>query len=285
MAIALITGANSGIGLATAKGLASMGFNLLLIVRSTQKGEATKKEILSHFPNIKIEFEIADLADIKSVIKASEKIKARYLKIDRIINNAGYSPDKIEYTNEGYEKSFIANHLGHFALTTHLLPLIETSEDGRIINISSSAYTFGSAERMFKEFSKDLNTMKAYGDGKLANILFTKALIGKLNNKSVLVFSLHPGVVNSGFGSNFSGINKFMATLMKPFMITPEKGAETSLFLATTPKKELENHNGSYFNKSKVVTIKHKDLSEEVVETIWKKSIAAIDKISNVWKM
>jgi retinol dehydrogenase 12 len=278
--VALITGANSGVGLATAKGLAKAGFDLILLVRSKQKAEATQNEILQEFPNTKIDYEIADLEDVKSVIKATENIKHRYTKIDRIINNAGYSPDSIEFTHGGYEKSFVANHLGHFALTTNLLGLLEASGEGRVINVSSGAYAFGKTDRMFTKNNQELNTMKAYGDGKLANILFTKGLTKKISGKPILAFSLHPGVVNSNFGANFTGFSKFFTSLMRPFMITPEKGAMTSLFLATTELENVKNHSGEYFDKSKVKATKSKKITPENIELIWHKSVEAVEGIN-----
>ncbi len=280
MKVALITGANSGVGLATAKGLAAEGFSLLLVVRSVLKAEVTQKEILEQFPDVKIDYEIADLEDINAVIKAAEKIKIRYSKIDCIINNAGYSPNTIEYSKEGYEKSFLANYLGHFALTMNLLSLVEASGEGRIINVSSGAYAFGKASRMFVKNNKDLSPFKAYGDGKLANILFTKGLAKKISGLPILTFSLHPGVVNSGFGSNFTGFSKVFTKLMRPFMISPEKGAATSLFLATAPTSELQSKNGDYFDKCKVKAIKHNDITAENIDLFWQKSLTAIKDIT-----
>ncbi len=277
--VALITGANSGVGLATAKGLAKAGFDLILLVRSKQKAETTQNEILQEFPNTKIDYEIADLEDVKSVIKATENIKNRYTKIDRIINNAGYSPDAIEFTHEGYEKSFVANHLGHFALTTNLLGLLEASGEGRVINVSSGGYAFGKVSRMFVKNNPDLGGLGAYCDGKLANVLFTKGLTKRMFGKNVLAFSLHPGVVNSNFGANFTGFSKWFTKLGKIFMITPEKGAMTSLFLATASTNELQDKNGEYFDKIKVKATKHKDIKDENIELIWQKSLEAVAEI------
>jgi retinol dehydrogenase 12 len=278
--VALITGANSGIGLATAKGLAAVDFDLILLVRSKQKAESAKNEILQAFPNAKIDFEIADLEDIRSVINATENIKKRYTKIDRIINNAGYSPDAIEYTKDGYEKSFVANHLGHFALTNGLINLVEASGEGRVINVSSGAYAFGKFDRMFTKNNPDLSTMKAYGDGKLANILFTKGLCKRMEGKSVTSYSLHPGVVNSNFGANFTGFSKFITNLFRFLMITPEKGAKTSLFLATTDLGNIKNNSGEYFDKSQVKATKHKDITEENIERFWQKSSDVVNGVT-----
>lgn len=274
--IALITGANSGIGLATAKGLAAKGFDLLLLVRSISKGETAKQEILKQYPSAKIDLEVADLENIQSVIQAARNIKKRYTAIDRIINNAGYSPHVIAFTAEGFEKSFVANHLGHFALTTHLLELLEASPDARVISVSSGAHVFGKADRMLTKNNASLSTMKAYGDGKLANILFTMGLSKRMVGKPVSAFSLHPGVVNSGFGANFTGFNKLFMKLTKPFMITPEKGAMTSLYLATAPRAELQNSSGAYFQQGKVKPTKHKDITAENIEILWQKSLNAV---------
>ncbi|MGL4631938.1 MAG: SDR family NAD(P)-dependent oxidoreductase [Leadbetterella sp.] len=277
--IALLTGANSGVGLATVKGLAKEGFDLILLVRSIEKAEATQNEILRLFPTTKVDYEIADLEDVKSVVSAAENIKMRYSQIDRIINNAGYSPDRIEFTKEGFEKSFVANHLGHFALTTHLLDLLEASGEGRIINVSSGGYAFGKASRMFTKNNGDLSGFGAYADGKLANVLFTKGLTQKLAGKPISAFSLHPGVVSTNFGANFTGFSKVFVTLGKPFMITPEKGASTSLYLATTEIQNIQAQNGEYFDKSKVKSTKHKDITSDNIEMIWQKSADAVKEI------
>jgi retinol dehydrogenase 12 len=277
--IALITGANSGVGLATAKGLASSGFDLILLVRSIQKAESTKEVILKSFPSTKIDYEIADLEDIDSVIKASGNIKNRYAKIDRLINNAGYSPDVIEFTKEGYEKSFIANHLGHFVLTINLLDLLEASGEGRVINVSSAAHALGKVSRMFLKNNKSTNILKAYGDGKLANVLFTKGLAKRLSGKPVLAFCLHPGVVGTNFGGNFTGISGLLVKLAHPFMISSEKGAMTSLFLATTPFENIKRDNGKYFDKSKVKSTMNNDITNDNIEWFWQKSLEVVEEM------
>ena len=274
--IALITGANSGVGLATAKGLASAGFDLILLVRSEAKAKATQEAILQRFPHTKIDHEIADLEDIDSVKLAVEHIKKRYTKIDRMINNAGYSPDKIAFTKDGYEKSFVANHLGHFALTINLLDLIEASGEGRIINVSSAAHGLGKVSRFLIKNDKNLTAFKAYGDGKLANILFTKGLAKRLVGKPVLAFSLHPGVVGTNFGGNFTGFSSFLVKLAKPFMISSEEGAETSIFLATTSFENIKRDSGKYFAKCKVKSTSNNDITTDNADWLWEKSLVIV---------
>ncbi len=176
MQTVLITGANSGIGLATAKALALQQYQLILLVRSQQKADETKAEILKHTPNAQLDFYLADLTALGSVKKAAEAIKAKYTSLDRLINNAGYSPVGISFTADGYEKSFVANHLGHFVLTMNLLDLLKKSPESRVINLSSAAHALGKVNRLFQKRNTKLSDMGAYGDGKLANILFTKGL-------------------------------------------------------------------------------------------------------------
>jgi retinol dehydrogenase 12 len=275
--IALITGANSGVGLATAKGLAAAGFDLILLVRSKTKAQDTQEAILQRFPNTKIDYEIADLEDIDSVKMAVKHIRKRYVRIDRIINNAGYSPDVIAFTKDGYEKSFIANHFGHFVLTINLLDLLEASGEGRIISVSSAIHSLGKMSRFFVKNNKDLTAFKAYGDGKLANILFTKGLAKRLVGKPVLAFSLHPGVVGTNFGGNFTGFSSLLVKLAKPFMITSEKGAETSIFLATTPLENVKRDNGKYFDKRKAKTTNNNDITTQNADWLWEKSFEILD--------
>jgi retinol dehydrogenase 12 len=271
--IALITGANSGVGLATAKGLAAAGFDLILLVRSHAKAKTTQEAILQRFSETKIDYEIADLEDIESVKKAVQQIRKRYIKIDRIINNAGYSPDIIAFTKDGYEKSFVANHLGHFVLTINLLDLLEASYEGRIINVSSTAHSLGKVSRFLIKNNKNLTAFKAYGDGKLANILFTKGLVKRLTGKPVLAFSLHPGVVGTNFGGNFTGFNSFLMSLAKPFMISSEEGAKTSIFLATTSLDNIKRDNGKYFVKCKVKSTNSNDITTDNANWLWEKSL------------
>jgi retinol dehydrogenase 12 len=272
--IALITGANSGIGFETAKALALANFNLILLVRSAAKAQETKDKLLKINPNITVDTYLCDLNNMNSVKKAGQAISQKYAVIDRIIANAGYGPDAVEFDSNGLELSFVANHLGHFVLINALLPQVEASSEGRVINVSSAAYKMGKVDRMFQKNNTEMNALQAYGDGKLANVLFTKALAKRL--KKAKTFSLHPGVVNTGFGSNYTGFFKFMVSLMRPFMISAEKGAKTTIYLATTPLSNIEKFNGGFFDKSKPVALSFKDISDDNAEWLWKKSVETV---------
>ena len=276
MQTVLITGANSGIGLATAKALAEQQYQLILLVRSQQKADETKAAILKHTPNAQLDFYLVDLTALGSVKKAAEAIKAKYTSLDRLINNAGYSPVGISFTADGYEKSFVANHLGHFVLTMNLLDLLKKSPESRVINLSSAAHSFGKVNRLFQKNNTKLSDMGAYGDGKLANVLFTKGLAKYEKNSSITAYSVHPGVVKSNFGSDMNGFLKIGFALARPFMISVEKGAETSIYLATTDLQNLRFRNGYYFAKSKPASILNNGVTNESIEWFWQKSLDAV---------
>lgn len=270
---AVITGANSGIGLQTAKALAKEHFELILMVRTEQKAQDAMTAILSEEPATRISYVLADLEDLVSVKRAADEIKMTNTKIDRLINNAGYSPSGISFTADGYERSFIANHMGPFVLTLNLLPLLKNSPDARVINLSSDAHAIGKVSRMFSKNNGAVSDIAAYADGKLANILFTQGLAKQVAGTSVTTYSVHPGVVRTNFGWDMKGWLKIVFALMRPFMITPEKGAATSIYLATTDLKNIKSHSGGYFTKSKPAATKSKDITPQNVNLIWQKSL------------
>lgn len=277
MKTALITGANVGIGLATAKALVRRGVNLILLCRNKTKGEEALDSLQRINRAVTVELVLADLTDADSIRQAAEQIKRSHQTLDVLINNAGYSPDRIEFV-DNIEKSFYANHIGHFILTYHLLDLLKASGEARIINLSSAAYALGNASRFFQRNDK-LAVLSAYGDGKLANILFTKELANRYADAGITAFAVHPGVVNSGFGSNFTGGIGLLMNLARPFMRTPERGAETSVYLATAPLSVLTKMDGKaggsggFFADSKPKLVKHNDLTAKRATDLWNKSM------------
>jgi NAD(P)-dependent dehydrogenase (short-subunit alcohol dehydrogenase family) len=245
----VITGATSGIGEQTALALAKKDHALYLLVRNIEKGEELKQKLITETGNKHIFVVRCDLSDLQSVTEAVKELKAKLFAVNVLINNAGGILAERELTRNGFEMTFAVNHLGHFLLTDSLMPLL-TKGHARIINVSSEAYKIG--KPLFNDLNaeKSYSPSKAYGMTKLFNIYFTKSLAEKYADKGINAFALHPGIVNTSFGAGMPGFIKALLWMSRPFMITPEKGAQTSIFLATAPK--LESKSGQYFIKKKV---------------------------------
>lgn len=271
----VITGATSGIGEATALALAKKGHALYLLVRNMQKGERLKQRIIAQTKNKNVFVLLCDLSDLSSVGKAADELKAKLFNINVLINNAGGVFDKHELSKDGLEITFATNHLGHFLLTMSLMPLLEKGH-ARIISISSEAHKMGKPDFDDLQSEKSYSSFKAYGTAKLFNIYFAKSLAERYANKGITAYVLHPGVVSTGFGAGLSGFGKIMLSLARPFMISAEKGAETTIYLATEPK--IESKSGQYFKKKKVVKLSAMANDVSARNRLWEISEKLIDK-------
>jgi NAD(P)-dependent dehydrogenase (short-subunit alcohol dehydrogenase family) len=245
----VITGATSGIGKETALSLARQGHALYLLVRNIQKGDRVKQELVEQTGNKEINVIKCDLADLQSVRDAVAELSGKLFAINILINNAGGIFAERELSKDRFEMTFTSNHLGHFLLTTSLMPLLQKGQ-ARIINVSSEAHKRGNPQFDDLQWEQSYNAWKAYGMNKLFNIYFTQSLASKFANTGILAFSLHPGVVSTDFWLRFKGFGKLTTMMLRPFMITAEQGAETSIFLATAPR--LDKYNGGYFKKKKI---------------------------------
>jgi NAD(P)-dependent dehydrogenase (short-subunit alcohol dehydrogenase family) len=245
----VITGATSGIGKETALALAKNDHAIYMLVRDTLKGEEVRQQIMAATKNKNIYVIECNLADLKSVCAATDLLKASLMGINVLINNAGgIFPERLESSN-GYEMTFAINHLGHFLLVNNLLPLLERGQ-ARIINVSSEAHRMGKPDFNDLQWTRrPYSALKAYGMAKLFNIYFTQSLATKFGPRGINAFALHPGVVNTSFGSGLTGIANFFMWLMRPFMISAEQGAQTTVYLATAPR--LDAKSGRYFKKSR----------------------------------
>jgi retinol dehydrogenase-12 len=271
----VITGANAGIGLATAQGLAEKGFQIITICRNKGKGEETVAAIKAANPDTSIENFVADLSDLESVTNTATEILAKYPVIDRLINNAGYYPAAIEYIGD-IEKTLFASHIGHMLLTQLLLPALERSPEGRIINVSSALHSGGRFERFFKR-TQNLTAGEAYADAKLANILFTMALAKRVP-KTVTTFSLHPGVVNTNFAKNTPGFFSVVINILRPLFLAPAKGAATTIYLADADTDLVRPHHGRYFVKKLPAKTSNSDLTSQNANELWNRSQEILKK-------
>lgn len=269
----VITGANSGIGLATAKSLAAQN-ELALLCRTRQKGEEAKAAVLRVSPGAQVNVMPLDLHDFDSVNQAAKQLVAQWDSIDVLVNNAGYFPEQIAYIGE-VEKTLYASHLGHLLLTLRLLPLLEKSAEARVINVSSGLHVRGNVRHFFRRVP-GLTPFQAYADAKLANILFTLALKDKVPAQ-ISPFALHPGVVATSFDRSIAGWFKLMIRAVKPlFFISPEAGAATSVYLATAPFPAVEPYRGGYFAKSRPARIQNAGATRAQAEELWRKSLAVL---------
>lgn len=272
--IVLITGATSGIGKATAIGLAKLGAEIVFTARNKEKAEQTKNEILVQVPAAKISWLLCDLSSLQSIKNCAEEYKTKHTKLDVLINNAGIWITEELISKDGFEMTFAVNHLAPFLLTNLLLDTIKATPKSRIVNLSSGLHYQG------KFNSNDLENKQSkfsgfqnYNNSKLYNALFTKQLSGLLKNSGVIVNCLHPGVVKT---SLFDTAGGFARTILSLFMITPEKGAKTSIYLASSP--EVEKITGEYFDKCKVKKAAPTVYDENAQQQLWDESITMVNK-------
>jgi NAD(P)-dependent dehydrogenase (short-subunit alcohol dehydrogenase family) len=242
----LITGGNAGIGKATAIGLARMGANVIIACRNRERGNMAVEEIKKESGNNKVELLVMDLASQRSVRDAVNEFKTKHDKLHVLINNAGVFLGKREVTEDGVEKTFATNYLGHFLLTHLLLDTLKASAPSRIINVASKHFGIKmNWDDMMLE--KKFSTMAAVGPTKLGLVMFTKELAKKLEGTGVTVNSLHPGLVRTTLLKDTSfWIKAFFKIIPHA---TPAKGAQTSIFLASAP--EAANANGKFFSDKK----------------------------------
>ena len=267
----LVTGATNGIGLETAKSLAGMGARVLVHGRSSERGRAALEEIRRVAPSAQVEFVKADLSSLASVRGLAQEVLKRAPKLNVLINNAGAINAQRTTTADGFETTFGVNHLAHFCLTLLLLERLKASAPARIINVSSIAHRRQHMRFDDLNFARRYSIGGAYGQSKLANILFTRALAKRLANTGVTANSLHPGVVRTGFGHNSSGWFRALISLISNFAISSTKGARTSIYLASSP--EVEKVSGEYFDKCKRDTPSAEARDDAAAEKLWTMSL------------
>lgn len=272
--LALVTGATSGIGEVTARDLARYGYRVVLLARNAEKAEATRSAIARVAGPNRAEVLLCDLSDLADVRRAATEFQSRYTQLDLLINNAGLlfgQPRQL--SAQGLEMTLATNHLGHFLLTSLLFDQLRQSPAARIINVASMAYTM--AKPRFDDLNQErgYSPMQQYGNTKLYNILFTQELARRLRAEhvpNIITHSLHPGVVATGFGSQSGGWLSLGVKLMRPFLLSAEQGAATTLYLALDP--QVANSSGGFFAKKKAVPVKSSFTTPENARRLWEES-------------
>ena len=251
----VITGGNSGIGRETAVALAGAGARVVITARDRARGEAAVADIRSRSGNQAIEVVVFDLGDLASTTEGAEAVKERCPRVDVLVNNAGVVLSDRQETVDGFESTFAINHLGPFLLTQRLLDRIIASGPSRIVNVSSSAHRSARTGLNFDDLqsTRGYAAMSVYATSKLANILFTTELARRLSGTRTTANCLHPGVVATGYGrdGDTHGVMAFGLKVITPFVLSAEKGARTSVYLASSP--DVADVSGGYFIKCKPV--------------------------------
>lgn len=270
--VCLITGATSGIGKVTARELARKGARLVIVSRNQLKCENTIASIRDETGNKDIEYMVADLSSQDQIRQLARGFLDRYDHLDVLVNNAGAIFLSRDVSVDGIEMTWALNHLNYFLLTNLLLDTLKASASARIINVASTAHRGAKINFDDLQGGHHYNGMQAYSQSKLANILFTYELARRLEGTQVTANALHPGFVASGFAKNNGGLVRLGMGVVQLFAISPEKGAETSIYLASSP--EVEGVSGSYFVKKQAVRSDPASYNEETAQKLWQVSEA-----------
>ena len=267
----LVTGATSGIGKATATALARLGAEVVLVARDPAKGQATVAELRAATGNSRVELLLADLASQASIRHAAEQVKRTHQRLHVLVNNAGGYWATRHLTPDGLELTFALNHLAYFLLTTLLLEPLRTSAPARIVNVTSSAQAFGRLHLDDLQFQRRYRGQAAYNQSKLANVLFTYELARRLEGTGVTVNCAAPGVTRTNFGRDDSGpVMRLLTPLARPFMRSPEQGADTPVWLASSP--EVEGVTGRYYASRRARRSSRRSYDTELARRLWQVS-------------
>jgi len=266
--ICAITGPTAGVGRATAHALGAQGAQLLLLCRSADKGAALVAELAAQGAQAQVV--LMDMTSLASVAKAAARVAELAPQLDILINNAGVVNTSRRETQDGFEEMFGVNHLAHFLLTTRLLPNLKAAPSARIVHVSSMAHKFIGAFD-FDDYNwkkRKFRSFPAYGQSKLANLLFNRKLARELSGSCVTSNALHPGAVSTSLGTQNGGVMaKIVPLLLKPFFLTPEQGARTSIYLASDVSAAA--YNGEYFDKCQAIRPKANALDDAAAERLW----------------
>jgi NAD(P)-dependent dehydrogenase (short-subunit alcohol dehydrogenase family) len=266
----MVTGANSGIGKATALGLANIGATVVMVCRSQERGEAALTEIKQKSSSDRILLLLADLASQAAIRRLAEDFKSQYSALHVLINNAGIIPRKRQVTVDGFETQFAVNHLAPFLLTNLLLDILKSSAPARIVTVSSDMHRGATINFDDLQSVGSYRPVRVYSETKLANVLFTYELARKLQGTKVTANCLHPGMVATKLLADGIGIPRPLKSTTKLIGSNPEIGAKTSIYLAASP--EVEGISGKYFVRQKAVESSKISYDQDLASRLWRQS-------------
>lgn len=267
----LVTGGTSGIGFIAAQALAEMGATVVIVGHHAARAQDAADRIQRAAGTTDVQALVADLSSMGEVRTLAEQVQQRWPRLDVLLNNAGGVFMTRQTTVDGYEHTFAVNHLAPFLLTNLLLDRIKADAPSRIITVSSMAHK---GQRIhlddLNQTKRGYSAWRAYGESKLANLLFTYALARRLEGSGVTANTLHPGFVATNFARNNGPLWQVFMTLARPFAISPERGAQTSIYLASSP--EVASISGRYFIQRKPAYSSSASMDVEAQEGLWRLS-------------
>jgi len=270
----IVTGANSGIGKFAARGLARMGASVTMVARSRERGEKALQEVQAVSTNNNVRLMLCDLSSQVSIREFAAAFKSENDRLDVLLNNAGSNYFKRHESVDGLELTFALNHMGYFVMTNLLLNIIKASAPARIVNVSSDEHRVDRIAFDDLQRERDYGT-NVYSETKLMNVLFTYELARRLEGTGVTVNTMHPGFSRTNFGRRDNGLlGKFFVPVASLFGRSPERGAETAIYLASSP--EVEGVTAKYFVDKQVVPTVDLSYDEAVQTRLWEASEAAL---------
>jgi len=273
--LCIITGANSGIGYHTAKGLAEKKATVVMVCRDLEKGQKALDEIKTATGSNSLYLMHCDVSSMKSIDRFTREFNDRFTCLHVIINNAGAAFSKRQTTEEGYEKTIATNYLGAFKLTHNLLPILREKTPSRIINISSGMHKTGKVDFEDLMFEKRYKSMEAYATTKLMVTAYTYALAERLEGTGVTANVVEPGFVATNLGANMGGFwDKLAFTIVRPIQTSAEKGAETSIWAASN--SELEEVTGKTFAKKSEAKSAEITYDTEFQDKLWENTVKTL---------